>query len=73
MSQYDHNASIISYAFLQEARHRLEAEDVVDSVLNAAALQYLSIGCTGSADDALAIPFLHDGSAMAERCDLPHA
>lgn len=68
MSQFYENACVISYAFLQEARQLLEVEGLEDSILTAAALQYLSIGCTGTADDALAMEFLIAGKAMAERC-----
>lgn len=68
MSQFDDNACVISYAFLQESRQLLEKEEPNDSILTAAALQYLSIGCTGTADDVLAMQFLVAGKDMAERC-----
>lgn len=59
---------MLSYAFLHEARQILETEGQVDGILTAAALQYLCIGCTGTADDALAMEFLVAGKDMAERC-----
>ena len=57
---------MISYAFLQEARQILLG-GLEDSLLTAAALQYLCIGCTGTAEDDLAMKFLLEGKAMAER------
>ncbi|KAK4552084.1 hypothetical protein LTR86_010620 [Recurvomyces mirabilis] len=72
MSQFDRKASVISYAFLQEARQIL-LEGQEDSLLTAAALQYLCIGCTGTADDGLAMQFLMEGKAMAESLRSAHA
>lgn len=66
----DPDSGVLAFQFCQEAERLWQSQKSFDSLLNLAAVQFLSLGYLGQGRNHAVLSYLSDASQMAVRMDL---